>query len=239
MGRKTKTSLALLDNEIHESERHRLSELQIFEREMQKSGYKTIAGVDEAGRGPLAGPVVAAACIIAENTLVAGVNDSKQLTSQQRCQLFEILTNHPEIQYGVGVVSSTEIDRINILEATKVAMQQAIDNLKQKPEYILIDGLALPSHPIPNMKIIQGDCRSYLIAAASIIAKETRDRLMKGFHELWPLYGFNQHKGYGTEAHREAIEKHGPCPIHRMSFEPLKSINFKMLQVKSKALRLF
>lgn len=219
MSKKAANPLPLNDNETL-----RLYELQAFEREARAAGFTHIAGVDEAGRGPLAGPVVAAACSMPEHTLIPGINDSKKLTPKQRLTLFNILTTHPNINFGIGIVSPKEIDRINILQATIVAMNQAIDNLTKKPEFLLVDGLQIPSHPIPNRKIIKGDSRCYLIAAASIIAKETRDKLMLEYHEKWPQYGFDKHKGYGTQQHRNNIQQHGPCPIHRMTFEPLKSL---------------
>jgi ribonuclease HII len=205
-----------------EAERDRIHGLQFHEREARLAGYKTLVGIDEAGRGPLAGPVVAAACSMPAHVAIPGINDSKQLTAPQRLSLFQILTNHPEVLFGLGVVSSDEIDRINILQATIVAMKQAIDNLAKKPDFLLIDGLEIPSHSIPNKKIIGGDASSYLIAAASIIAKETRDRLMGEYDKTWPQYGFRKHKGYPTRAHHIALQKYGPCPIHRMTFAPLK-----------------
>lgn len=208
---------------LQKDEKTRLYELQSYERELRLEGYKQIAGIDEAGRGPLAGPVVAAACIIPEWVLIPGIDDSKKLTPKQRKSVFDNLTCHSEVFYGVGIVSHEEIDRLNILQASILAMHHAILTLKQKPDYLLVDGLGFPGFHIPNKKIIQGDSKSYAIGAASIIAKETRDKIMDEYHEKWPEYGFNTHKGYGTEKHRTAIEKYGPCPIHRMTFEPLKS----------------
>lgn len=205
-------------------EKSRLSELQVYEQEARKAGYQLIAGVDEAGRGPLAGPVVACACIIPQNILIVGVDDSKKLLPKKRQQLFQTLTAHQEIIYGIGIIEHDEIDRVNIYQATILAMKQAVEALKQQPDYLLIDGLGLPQYAIPNKKVIGGDSSSYLIAAASIIAKETRDRIMEDCHAKWPEYGFNKHKGYGTQFHRDAIEKYGACPIHRLSFEPLKSL---------------
>lgn len=200
----------------------RLQKLNIFEDEARQQGYQIIAGLDEAGRGPLAGPVVAAACIIPEGVFIPGVNDSKQLTAQERADLYHTITSDERIVYGVGIVDSHEIDRINIFQATIVAMFQAITKLPLIPQMLLVDGLKLPHPTIPAQKIIDGDAKSQSIAAASIIAKETRDRLMVELHAQWPMYGFNQHKGYGTEMHLEALNIHGPCPIHRRSFEPVK-----------------
>jgi ribonuclease HII len=202
---------------IHPDERKRLQRLTLFEEEARCEGFCHIAGVDEAGRGPLAGPVVAASCIIPQNLYFPGIDDSKKLTPKKRAELFKDLTFHPDVIYGVATVSHEEIDRINILQATIVAMLQAVAQLSITPDLLLVDGMKLPS-PIPSKKIVKGDSLSQSIAAASIIAKETRDRLMEEYDRLWPEYGFKDHKGYGTERHREAIKKYGPCKIHRMSF---------------------
>ncbi len=195
-----------------------------FEKHARAKGFKTIAGIDEAGRGPLAGPVVACACIIPEGIFFPGINDSKQLSPKKREELFLKLTSHPDIFYGVAEISHLEIDIINIYQATINAMRKAVDNLKIIPDYLLVDGMKISYLNIESEKIIQGDTKSQSIAAASIIAKETRDRLMNEFHNMWPQYGFDQHKGYGTKKHLEALEKHGPCPIHRLSFSPLKEV---------------
>lgn len=194
-----------------------------FEREARINGFQNLCGIDEAGRGPLAGPVVAACCVIDEEALIHGVDDSKKLTSEKREELFQELTSNPGITYGIGVVSSEEIDRVNILQATKQAMFLALDQLATLPDLLLVDGMALHYKEIPFQKIIHGDALSYSIAAASILAKVTRDRLMLKYHETWPEYGFDQHKGYGTAKHLEAIEKYGPCPIHRLTFAPVKN----------------
>jgi ribonuclease HII len=206
--------------EIDKDEWKRLLKLHKFEKEARQQGISVIAGIDEAGRGPLAGPVVAAACIIPEGIFIQGVNDSKLLTPQKRYALFEHITSDNRIQYGIGIVSHKEIDQINIYQATIQAMLEAVAKLVCEPEILFIDGLDLPHPKIPRKKIIQGDSKSHSIAAASVIAKETRDRLMVEEHQKWPQYGFDKHKGYGTEEHLKAIEKHGPCPIHRMSFSP-------------------
>lgn len=195
-----------------------------YEQAAYSKGYRQIAGIDEAGRGPLAGPVVAAACIFPPNLLIPGINDSKQLSPKRRGELFLLLIQNPLVQYGVGIVDEKVIDRINILEATKLAMLQAVDALNIVPDYLLVDGLKLPHPTIPGEKIIKGDTLSQSIAAASIIAKETRDKIMSELHEKYPQYGFNKHAGYGTEMHREAICRFGPCEVHRRTFEPIKSL---------------
>lgn len=187
-----------------------------------EKGYRNIAGVDEAGRGPLAGPVVAAACIIPSDVWIEGINESKKVTPNKREVLYEHITSHPDIKHGVGVVSSQEIDRINIYQATIVAMLQAVENLLSPPDYLLVDGLQLNHQKIPSQKIIRGDEQSHSIAAASILAKVIRDRLMMEYHKQWPQYGFDSHKGYGTKKHLAAIKNHGACPIHRLTFAPFK-----------------
>lgn len=187
-------------------------------------GYQIIAGVDEAGRGPLAGPVVAAACILSRGLIIEGVDDSKKLTAEKRKELYKILTEHPEVEFAVGIVHHHRIDAINILQASLEAMSIAVQNLTVSPDFLLIDGNQLPPTTIASKAVIKGDSLSQSIAAASIIAKFTRDTIMVEMHEKWPEYGFNQHFGYATQQHLEAITKHGPCPIHRTSFEPIKSM---------------
>ncbi|MCB1113182.1 MAG: ribonuclease HII [Chlamydiia bacterium] len=189
-----------------------------LEEKLRGEGFPNIAGIDEAGRGPLAGPVVASACMLPKGLYFDGVNDSKKLTEAKREALFEEITQHPEVVYGVGVISSDEIDRVNILQATILAMLDAVRALDPKPDYLLVDGLKLNYPGIPSDKIIKGDQISHSIAAASIIAKVTRDRLMQTFHEQYPEYDFLRHKGYGTKSHREAIKNYGICPIHRKTF---------------------
>lgn len=205
-------------------ERKRLQKLMLFEKDARKKGFKLIAGIDEAGRGCLAGPVVAAACLLPANLLIPGIDDSKQLTSKQRDELFQILTGNKKIKYGVGIICHETIDRVNILQATIAAMLQAVDSLPIIPDFLLVDGLKLPHPFIESQKIIGGDALSQSIAAASIIAKVTRDRLMLKFHEEWPHYEFNKNKGYGTERHINAINQYGACSIHRMTFDPLRSL---------------
>lgn len=204
-------------------ERRRLESLIIYEKEARLKGHECIAGIDEAGRGPLAGPVVAAACIIPEGVFFGGIDDSKKLSAQEREILFEQIT--AKTIYALGVICHLEIDRINIYQATIQAMLKAVGVLTQIPHILLVDGMNLPHPSIPCQKIIQGDAKSQSIAAASILAKVTRDRMMEEFDLQWPQYGFKQHKGYGTPKHLEAIQEHGPCPIHRTSFEPIREYN--------------
>lgn len=188
------------------------------ERQGWERGLLQIAGVDEAGRGPLAGPVVAAACIIPPDLFIEGIDDSKRLTRTKRMALFEELRSHAQILIGVGVVDVLTIDSINILQATIRAMQLALGELSIVPDQGLVDGYPIPHPTIPIQGIVGGDGLCYPIAAASIIAKETRDRLMEEYHQQWPQYGFDAHKGYGTPAHLEAINRYGFCPLHRRSF---------------------
>lgn len=200
-----------------------------FERELWDKGVARIAGVDEAGRGPLAGPVSAAAVILplawAQAGLPAeleGLNDSKQLTEAQRDKFYTAITTHPDIAYGIAQVDAAVIDSINILQATHRAMNQALAKLNPVPGHVLVDGNAVKSFPFPQTAIVKGDARSYSIAAASVLAKVTRDRLMLAYDHQWPHYGFAIHKGYGTPQHLAAIAAHGPCAIHRRSFAPFK-----------------
>jgi ribonuclease HII len=192
-----------------------------------QQGYCFVAGVDEAGRGCLAGPVVAAAVILplpldGEGLArFAGVRDSKQLTPQARDSLYDTIMQHA-VAVGVGTGSVELIDTQNILQATKHAMREAIARLSQPPQALLLDAVRLPTVLLPQRSIIKGDALCLSIAAASIIAKVTRDRLMLALHEQYPLYGFSQHKGYGTEQHLAALKQHGPCPIHRRSFSPVR-----------------
>lgn len=191
-----------------------------IEQKLRSKGYRHIAGVDEAGRGPLAGPVVAAAIILPADYQNDLVNDSKKLTALQREQLYIELT-HVAISYGIGKVTAKQIDQTDILTASKLAMRRALLKLDPTPDFILTDAVPVNVPDIPQMPMINGDARSFVIAAASILAKVTRDREMARYHKKHPHYGFNQHMGYGTTVHLKAIETHGPCPIHRMSFSPL------------------
>jgi ribonuclease HII len=180
--------------------------------------------VDEAGRGPLAGPVVAAAVILSQPLpeCLTGLNDSKQLTESQRERFFAALTEQLGIPFGVGIVTHEVIDEINIAQATHRAMRQALDALPVRPDHVLVDGRAVPQLPFPQTAIVSGDALSYSIAAASVIAKVTRDRMMCDLHEQFPQYNFAQHKGYGTAEHLALLQRHGPCPIHRRTFEPVR-----------------
>ena len=191
------------------------------ERKLRAVGVVRIAGIDEAGRGALAGPVVAAAVILPEKFRHRKLNDSKQLAPDLREEIYGELTGNGEIVWGVGVVDSTVIDTINILRATHKAMHIALEALAAPPEHVLIDGLPVFPFPLPQTAIVDGDCHSLTIAAASVIAKVTRDRMMRDFCAHFPEYCFDQHKGYGTELHLTKLHELGPCPIHRRSFEPV------------------
>ena len=200
-----------------------------FERALLAQGITRIAGVDEAGRGPLAGPVVAAAAILpakwVESGLpreLEGLNDSKQLTAAQRERFFAFLTSRAEVEFAIAESDAALIDEINILRATHCAMNEALAKLEPAPEHALVDGRPVKSMRVPQTAIVGGDACSYSIAAASVLAKVARDRLMLEFHRQWPVYGFAGHKGYGTPQHLAALAAHGPCPIHRRSFAPLK-----------------
>ncbi len=184
-------------------------------------GIARIAGIDEAGRGALAGPVVAAAAILPERFRHKKLTDSKQLSPELREKIYRYLTNHSEIVWAVGIVDNLEIDRINILRASHQAMRIAVAGLTVSPEHVLIDGLPVFPFPLPQTAIIDGDCLSLSIAAASVIAKVTRDTLMREFCARFPEYCFSRHKGYGTGLHLQKLHEHGPCPIHRRSFEPV------------------
>jgi len=207
----------------------KLSDRFEFERVLWRQNLARVAGVDEAGRGPLAGPVVAAAAILpscwAEAGLpagLAGLNDSKQLTETQREKFFEFLTASAEIEFAIAAVGAGVIDEINILQATHRAMNDALEQLQPPPQHALVDGRPVKTMRVPQTAIVKGDARSYSIAAASVLAKVTRDRLMREFHMQFPAYGFAEHKGYGTAKHLAAIAEFGDCPIHRKSFAPLK-----------------
>lgn len=200
------------------AETFRLKKLCSIEEEIRAQGYQKIAGVDEAGRGPLAGPVVAAACILPIGYVLRQINDSKKLLSDVRVKLYQELISHPEICFSIGVVEPAEIDELNILQASLKAMEIAVGRLSQKPDFIVVDGNRLPHFDCPATAVIDGDRLSQAIAAASIIAKVTRDEIMVGYDTLFPQYGFINHKGYGTKEHLLAIAQHGLSPIHRKSF---------------------
>ncbi len=201
----------------HEKEMLRLESMYVYERQAYQHGYKLIAGMDEAGRGPLAGPVVAACVILPEDCLIEGVNDSKKLSAEKRERLYDIIIEKA-VSVGVGIIDEKTIDEINILNATKLAMKKAAEQVKPVPDLLLVDAVKLDNIDIPQMPIIKGDSLSLSIAAASIIAKVTRDRLIDEADSIYPTYGFKDHKGYGTPQHIEAIKKYGICPIHRISF---------------------
>lgn len=191
-----------------------------FEQEARRCGYRRIAGVDEAGRGPLAGPVVAAAVILPVRCRLIGVDDSKQLSVSERDRLYAAIMDRA-VSVGVGSSTAEEIDRINILEATKLAMRRALAGLTPAPDYVLIDAVSLTGMAMPVRPIIKGDALSLSIAAASIVAKVTRDRVMVQFHEAYPQYNFLSHKGYGTEEHLARLAEYGPSPVHRRTFAPV------------------
>lgn len=204
------------------SEKKRLLKLVELEQKARSLGYSCIAGVDEAGRGPLAGPVVAAACILSDELFFPGINDSKLVPPLKREALYHTLTTHPQVYYGIGISEVSVIDEINILQATLKAMREAVSKLQARPDYLLVDGEKLVTEGgILAEKIVKGDQKSQSIAAASIIAKVVRDKMMQGYHLLFPEYGFNEHKGYGTEKHRAALKRYGPCAIHRKGFAPV------------------
>ena len=200
-----------------EKEKKMLEEMQVYEQELHTSGVKYIAGIDEVGRGPLAGPVVAAAVILPADFDVLGVNDSKKLSEKRREELF-VKIKDKAIAWAIGMSDCRTIDEINILEATKLAMTEAIGSLSVKPEHLLIDAVKLDLVDIPQTSIVKGDEKSVSVAAASILAKVTRDHMMEEYAKVFPGYGFEKNKGYGTKAHYEGIEANGICPIHRRSF---------------------
>lgn len=198
-----------------EKEKHRIWQMREYERKYEHLGL--LCGVDEAGRGPLAGPVVAAAVILPRGCQILYVDDSKKLTAKKREELYPIIMQEA-VAVGVGIVGPERIDAINILQATYEAMREAIGNLQAEPQLLLNDAVTIPQIDIPQVPLIHGDARSLSIAAASIVAKVTRDRLMIQYDREMPEYGFAAHKGYGSAAHREALKKYGPSPIHRRSF---------------------
>ncbi len=203
---------------MKEIEEQRLKILKEYEEKLYASGMKFIAGIDEAGRGPLAGPVVVGCVIMPEDSFIEGVNDSKKVSEKKREKLYEEITNQA-IAWGVGIIDQNEIDEINILNATKKALTMAIEKLSVKPKRILVDALEkIDTKGIPYTSIIKGDAKIYSIAAASIIAKVTRDRIMLEWDKIYPEYGFASHKGYGTAKHIQAIKEVGICPLHRKTF---------------------
>ena len=205
------------------------------ECDLWKQGASIVAGVDEAGCGPLAGPVMAAAVVFPRGWLesglsskLRGLNDSKQLTEEQREKYFCTITTNPEIRHAIASLDAEMIDRLNIRQAAWRAMQLALDQLDPRPEHVLVDGMKIKWLPYPHTALVQGDCRSYSIAAASVLAKVTRDRLMREMDLVYPGYGFAEHKGYATPQHYAAILKRGPCAIHRRSFAPFRPVETEM-----------
>ena len=213
---------------MKEKEFERLKEIKKIEEEIYLKGAQSIAGIDEAGRGPLAGPVVVACVVMPRDSMIEGVNDSKKVSEKKREKLYDEIIQEA-IAYGVGIISQEEIDKINILNEKKEGLTLAIKEMEkdlkekqrgfEKPEIILVDALTkIDTDHIPYRSIIKGDAKSYSIAAASIIAKVTRDRIMREWDEVYPMYGFAKHKGYGTASHIAAIKEYGLCPLHRRSF---------------------
>jgi ribonuclease HII len=192
-----------------------------FENEVRRQGFTRIAGVDEAGRGPLAGPVVSGAVILPDDFNAPGINDSKKLTPRKRDKLYDQIVAGA-LSVGVGIVDNRQIDRINILQAALLSMAQAAGKLDPAPDFLLIDGTFTTPADIQQQAVPKGDALSISIAAASIIAKVTRDRIMAAYHTRYPAYGFDRHKGYPTKAHKEAIASHGVSPIHRLTFKGVK-----------------
>jgi len=217
-----------------------------LERRLWQKGFKRVAGLDEAGRGPLAGPVVAAAVSIIANCKLKvksvrssssrcdsiiedfkDLKDSKKLSPKKREEFYKILKKNPAIKWGMGKVSEKVIDKINILEATKLAMKKAVKNLGRKPDFLILDGNFKINSNIPQKPIVKGDEKVFSCAAASVIAKVTRDRIMQSYHKKFPRYCFNKHKGYPTKLHLKMLRKYGPCKIHRMTFGPVRACNLK------------
>ncbi len=206
------------------AERARLEKMRVLEMRLHARGLRRIAGVDEAGRGPLAGPVVAAAVILPPDALIHGLNDSKVLTPLKRERLYDRI-REIAVAHATGEASAEEIDRMNILQATYLAMRRAIKRLGVPPDRVLVDGAGVPGGPFPESAVIDGDAASLSIAAASVLAKVSRDRRMAAFHREFPEYGFADHKGYGSANHRRALRRHGPCRIHRLSFNGVQPAN--------------
>jgi len=210
------------------SSRERGETSTFFEECAYRRGHLCVAGVDEAGRGALAGPVVASACVIPPQVIISGVGDSKSLSPQRREELYEILIRHPSVECGFGVVSNLRIDEKNILQASMEAMEIAVRHLDVRPDYLLADGCHAPNVEMEVQTLVKGDARSQTIGAASILAKVYRDRLMETYHRKWPIYRFDQNRGYGTSFHRQAIRRFGPCEIHRFSFAPIRSMTLPL-----------
>ncbi|MCM1130925.1 MAG: ribonuclease HII [Roseburia sp.] len=199
-----------------------------FEEKLYDEGYHLICGIDEAGRGPLAGPVVVASCILPPFLRIEGINDSKQISAKKRAELFKVIVKNA-IDYKIVFISEKDVDELNIYQATKKGMLEAIRGLKTQPDYVLIDAMPLGELKFPHDSIIHGDARCASVAAASILAKVTRDEYMEKMDVKYPNYGFKKHKGYGTKAHMEALEKYGPCEIHRKTYAPVSKFYSKQL----------
>lgn len=203
---------------MKEKEEERLKALKEIDKEFFNKGLSYVAGIDEAGRGPLAGPVVVACVIMPKDSMIEGINDSKKISEKKRETLYEKILEEA-VSYGVGIINQEEIDEINILQATKKALTEAVKSMEIKPQVILVDALTgIDTIGIPYKSIIKGDAKSYSIGAASIIAKVTRDRIMREWDKVYPQYGFAGHKGYGTAKHMQAIREYGICPLHRKTF---------------------
>lgn len=201
----------------YDEEIKRQQKLWEYEQMAEKNGYSSVAGVDEAGRGPLAGPVFAACVILPKGCIIEGINDSKKLSEKKRELLFDVIVEKA-IAYNIASVDENTIDEINILNATHLAMNEAVNGMSILPDYVLIDGNSIKNMTLPYETVVKGDAKSISIAAASILAKVSRDRYIKEISTLYPEYSFEKHKGYGTKAHVEAVLKYGPCQIHRKTF---------------------
>ncbi|QWR78149.1 ribonuclease HII [Candidatus Magnetomonas plexicatena] len=201
-----------------------MSALFDFDREYITNGHTLIGGIDEAGRGPLAGPVVAACVILPAGIYIEGLNDSKKLTEAARNRIFKELLYNKAVRIGLGIATNAEIDSVNILNATRIAMKRAVTDVPIRPKLLLIDAVKLKDIDIEQVSIIKGDEKSASIASASVIAKVVRDSIMSGYHKTYPQYGFIRHKGYGTREHVANIKEHGPCEIHRMTFAPVSKM---------------
>lgn len=203
---------------MKEKEEQRLIQLKEIEKDLYQKGFQKIGGIDEAGRGPLAGPVVVAGVIMPPDSMIEGVNDSKKVSEKKREKLYDLILEEA-ISYSVAIIGQDVIDEINILNATKQGVTKVIEELEEKPDLLLVDALnQIDTKGISYQSIIKGDAKCYNIAAASILAKVTRDRIMRQWDEIYPQYGFAGHKGYGTAKHIQAIKEYGLCPIHRRSF---------------------
>jgi ribonuclease HII len=194
-----------------------------YDASLRNEGFVNLAGIDEAGRGPIAGPVVAAAVILPEHVRIEGLRDSKKVPEKERASLFRELLPLA-LHIGVGIVDNEEIDRLNILRATKLAMHRAVEDLTVLPDLLVIDAVSLPSLPMKQISLIRAESKSASVAAASIVAKYVRDSIMRGFHDIYPEYNFKKHKGYCTREHLEMVRKFGPCDIHRKTFDKVLSL---------------